>query len=84
MISAIAFFIWDVQPRPNVCILKQAAWVLEGTVFSEMKNNFYEMFQNEKVIRSCVLMLSETKSNSLLRNKTFLAKKIGFAIILHN
>lgn len=48
MISAIAFFIWDVQPRPNVCILKQAAWVLEGTVFSEMKNNFYEMFQNEE------------------------------------
>lgn len=48
MISVIAFFIWDVQPRPNVCILKQAAWVLEGTVFSEMKNNFYEMFQNEE------------------------------------
>lgn len=38
----------------------------------------------KKVIRSCVLMLSETKSNSLPRNKTFLAKKIGFAIILHN
>ena len=48
MISAIAFFIWDVQPRPNVCILKQAAWVLEGTELSEMKNNFYEMFQNEE------------------------------------